>query len=103
MNIQLAFAFGILVVIAIIMLVAIVIGIVKVIRHDKRFRNLHEEIGHIHRHITDTERHIYQEINQVRLNFDRYTEEFRRDLHSYVDSRVDKLEQKVTSKPILKD
>ena len=87
------------------MLVAIVIGIVKVIRHDKQFRNVQEEVGHIHRHITDTERHIYQEINQVRVNFDRYTEEFRRDLHSYVDSRVDKLDQKLsgTSKPILKD
>jgi len=41
----------------------------------------------------------------VRKHFDRYTEEFRRELRAYTDSRVDKLEQKstATSKPILKD
>lgn len=105
MNTQLAFAFGILAMIAIIMMAAIVVGIVKVIRHDKQFRNLHEEIGHIHRHFTEVERGLYLEIDQVRKHFDRYTEEFRRDQQAYTDSRVDKLEQKLTgtSKQILKD
>ena len=102
MNTQLAFAFGILAMVAIIMMVAIVIGIVKVIRHDKHFRNLREEVGHIHRHISDTERHIYQEINQVRINLDRTTEEFRRDTQAYTDSRIDKA-LGTTKKPILKD
>lgn len=105
MNTQLAFAFGVLAVIAIIMLVAIVVGIVKVIRHDKQFRNLHEEIGHIHRHFTEVERGLYLEIDQVKKNFDRYTEEVRKETQAYTDSRVDKLEQKLTgtSKQIIKD
>ena len=105
MNTQLAFAFGVLAMIAIIMMAAIVVGIVKVIKHDNQFRNLREEIGHIHRHFTEVERGLYLEIDQVRKHFDRYSEEFRRELRAYTDSRVDKLEQKstATSKPILKD
>ena len=63
MNTQLAFAFGILAMVAIIMLVAIVVGIVKVIKHDKQFRNHHSDVNDCHRHISETERQIYQEIN----------------------------------------
>lgn len=102
MNTQLAFAFGILSMIAITMLVAIVVGIVKVVKHDKEFKNTKEETGYIHRHITDTERRIYEEINQLRTNFDKYTDELRRELQAYTDSRIDKA-LGTTKKQILKD
>jgi carbamate kinase len=102
MNTQLAFAFGMLAMVAITMLVVIVVGMVKVIRHDKNFKNLREEIGNIYRHTSDTERHIYQEINQVRINLDRTAEEFRRDTQAYTDSRIDKALE-TTKKQLLKD
>jgi hypothetical protein len=102
MNTQLAFAFGMLAMVAIIMIVAIVVGIVKVIRHDKEFKNIQGEIGHIHRHITDTERNIYSEISETRNRFDQYTEEFKRNLMAYTDSRIDKALGTTGSKQLVK-
>ena len=111
MNTQLAFAFGVLMMIAVIMIVAIVVGIVKVIKLEKQHKELDKacskETEFLHRHMTDVERGIYAEINETRNRFDRYTEEFRRELMAYTDSRVDKLDQKLSgttgSKQILKD
>jgi hypothetical protein len=102
MNTQLAFAFGMLAMVAIIMIAAIVVGMVKVIRHDKERKNVQDEIGHIHRHISDTERNIYHEINQIRINLDNYSDELRRELQAYTDSRIDKA-LGTTKKQILKD
>ena len=84
------------------MIVVIIAGIVKVIRHDKEFKSAKEEVGYIHRHISETERQIYQEINQLRTNFDKYTDELRRELQAYTDSRIDKA-LGTTKKQILKD
>jgi hypothetical protein len=103
MNTQLAFAFGMLAMVAIIMIIVLVVGMVKVIRHEAGFRNIHNEINDCHRHISDTERHIYTDINEMKKHMDHYTSEFRSELLSYTDSRVDKLEQKLTIKPFLKD
>jgi CHASE3 domain sensor protein len=97
MNTQLAFAFGMLAMVAIVMIVAIVVGIVKVIRIQKNEKSAQEEIGHIHRHISETERHIYQEINHLRTYFDRSSEELRRELQAYTDSRFDKYEKKIVT------
>jgi len=111
MNTQLAFAFGMLAMVAITMLVVIVVGMVKVIKLEKQHKELDrassKETEFIHRHMTDIERGIYSEINETRNRFDRYTEDFRRELMAYTDSRVDKLDQKLSgttgSKQILKD
>ena len=102
MNTQLAFAFGVLAMIAIIMIAAIVVGMVKVIRHDKERKNVQDEIGHIHRYITDNERAIYSEISETRNIFDQHTDELRRELQAYTDSRIDKA-LGTTKKQILKD
>ena len=102
MNTQLAFAFGILSMIAITMLVVIVVGIVKVIRHDRQFRNYNNEVNDCHRHISEVERHVYQEINQTRTNFERITDELLRESQAYTDSRIDKT-LGITKKQILKD
>ena len=102
MNTQLAFAFGMLTMVAIMMLVVIVVGVVKVIKLEKQLKELDrassKEIEFIHRHITDTERAIYSEINQTRNRFDEYTIEFKREQQAYTDGRIDKLEQKLTGK-----
>jgi hypothetical protein len=107
MNTQLAFAFGMLTIVVIILIVAIVVGLLRVIRHETGFRNIHSEINDTHRHISDSERQVYNEISDMKRRFELYNEEFRRELQSYTDSRVDKLEQKLSgtigSKQILKD
>jgi hypothetical protein len=64
---------------------------VKVIRHGKEFKNVQEEIGHIHRHASDVERNMYSEIHDVRKNFDKYTEDLRRECMAYTDSRTEDL------------
>ena len=90
-------------------IIAIVVGIVEVIKLEKQYKELDrassKEAEFLHRHITDNERNVYGELNETRRKFDEYTDNLRRELQAYTDSRVDKLEQKLTatSKPILKD
>ena len=129
MNTQLAFAFGMLTMVAITMLVVIVVGMVKVIRHGTKFKNVQEEIGHIHRHITDTERNLYSELTEFKRRVEsstviddvhrRIDDEVRcinDEIHNtrkHVDSRFDKFENKImattttdvatTKKQLLKD
>lgn len=108
MNTQLAFAFGMLTMIAIAMLAAIVVGIVKVLKLEKQHKELDRassrEIEFVHKHIADAERGVYSELNDTRNKFDQYTDNLRRELQAYTDSRADKLEQKLTGKKqILKD
>ena len=90
MDTQLAFALGILTVVVIAIAIAVVICILRVIRHEASFRNIHNEINDCHRHISDTERHLYTEANETRNQFTRYYDEFRSELMAYTDSRVDK-------------
>ena len=116
MNTQLAFAFGMLAMVAITMLVVIVVGMVKVIKLANKLENLEQQVGRevemIHRHASDVERNMYSEINDVRRNFDRYSEDLRRDCMAYTDSRFDKVQSKMattttdvatTKKQLLKD
>jgi len=106
MNTQLAFAFGMLAMIAIGMLVVIVVGMVKVVKLEKQLRELDRtssrEVEFLHKHMSDVERGIYSEINETRNRFDQYTEELRRELQAYTDSRIDKT-LGTTKKQILKD
>jgi len=106
MNIQLAFAFGMLAMVAIGMLVVIVVGMVKVIKLEKQHKELDRscsrEVEHLYKHVADIERNMYSELHQTRNRFDQYTEEFKRDLMSYTDSRIDKA-LGTTKKQILKD
>jgi CHASE1-domain containing sensor protein len=106
MNTQLAFAFGVLTMVAITMLAVLVVGIVKVIKLEKQLKDLDracsKEAEFIHRHITDNERGIYSEINQTKDRFDSVIEEIRKELQAYTDSRIDKA-LGTTKKQILKD
>jgi len=98
MNTQLAFAFGMLAMVAITMLVVIVVGMVKVIRLANKLENLEQTVGRevelIHRQTSDVERNMYSEIHNVRNNIDKYTEDLRRECMAYTDSRVDKVQNK---------
>jgi len=104
MNTQLAFAFGMLAMVAITMLVVLVVGMVKVIRLGNKLENLEQTIGRevemIHRHASDVERNLYSELNETRRNFDHYSEELKKHCMAYTDSRLDKVQNK---KQLLKD
>ena len=106
MNTQLAFAFGILSMIDIMMLVVVVVGIVKVIKLEKQHKELDRsssrEVEHLYKCIADTERNFYSELNETRNRFDQYTEEYKREQQAYTDSRIDKA-LGTTKKQILKD
>ena len=106
MNTQLAFAFGMLAMVAITMIVAIVVGMVKVIKLEKHLKELDratsKETEFVHRHITDIERGVYSEINETRNRFDVLTEALRRETQAYTDSRFDKALRTV-KKEILND
>jgi len=94
MTTQLAFAFGMLAMVAITMLVVLVVGMVKVIKLQKQVNDLElslaQETEMIHRHIADNERGIYAEINETRKNYDQNLENLHRELTAYTDSRIDK-------------
>jgi hypothetical protein len=102
----LAFTFGMLVMVAIITVVAIVIGMLKVIKLEKQCRELDRstsrEAEFIHRHVSDNERNTYSELSEMRRKFDEYTDNIRRELQSYTDSRIDKTLGTTGSKQIIK-
>ena len=92
METQTAFGLGMLVVIAIAIIIAVVIGMLKVIYLEEELTNLR----------TNTDRYL--------ANIERYLSEVRRELdqridhtQSMMDSRFDKFENKITKKQILKD
>ena len=104
MNIQLAFAFGVLVTIAIIMIVVIVVGIVKVTKQDKLFKQVQEEINSLRRYIASVESTIYMDFKETDRKIDNAYTNARDMSNAYTDGRIDKLEQKLTGKKqILKD
>lgn len=106
MTTQLAFAFGMLAVVAILLLIVIVVGMVKVIKLEKKHKELDRsssrEVEHIYRQMAEIERSVYTELRETRNKFDQYTEEFKRDSMAYTDSRIDKA-LGTAKKQILKD
>jgi hypothetical protein len=107
MNTTLAFAFGMLAITVVMIIIAIVVGMVEVIKLEKQYKELDrasaKEDEFIHRHVTDVERAIYSELHETRRKFDEYTDNLRRELQAYTDSRIDKALGTTGSKKILKD
>ena len=82
----LSFAFGVLAMIAIILVALVVVGIVKVYNQQKQINNLNAREESTHRRIDDEMRNVYQQMHENReIAFRRLD-----DLQSYVDSRIDK-------------
>lgn len=120
MTTQLAFAFGMLSIVAITMLVAIVVGMVKVIKLGNQLRELQQSINYevdtIHRNtsgeLQETRRNIHDEIQSLRKDVDlMYSATHRRidddartihdeiaHIHSNIDSRFDKFENRIKDK-----
>lgn len=99
MNTQLAFAFGMLTMVAITMLVVIVIGMVKVIKQGKLIRSLETWISgtndSIAHNISTLERVISDEVAILNRRID--------EVYPHMDSRFDKFTDKITKKQLLKD
>lgn len=100
MNTQLAFAFGMLTMVALTMLVAIVIGLVKAVRQGKQIEALNHElsdfIARVERSpaLTDLDREINLRIdNDVQHIHNRIN-----DVQSTTDSRFDKTENRIAQR-----
>ena len=106
MNTQLAFAFGMLAMIAIGMIIVIVVGMVKVYRQGNTITSLEKWIDNtnlsadqnmqvLERRISEEVRSLLDEIAVLNRDVS--------EVYSTMDSRFDKFEDKITKKQILKD
>ena len=95
MNTQLAFAFGMLTVISIGMIIGVIVGLVKVYRLEAKQKETTKEIY-------DSIERVWQHLNQVETNLNRRVDEAERnigdelnDIRRNIDSRFDKFENKI--------
>jgi uncharacterized protein HemX len=92
----LSFTFGVLSVVAVIILTVIVMGIVKVLKQQNRIQSIEDHMHHaenrLDKNFQDTHRLVDDLHKQTGQRIDQ--------LHSYVDSRIDKCEAK---KQLIKD
>jgi len=98
----LSFAFGMLAVVAVMLVAVVVVGIVKVLKMQK-------EISAHERWISNTEDSLHARMNQEIERIGNVISDDRRGLHeridglnSYVDSRFDKLENKLVGNSAIK-
>lgn len=92
----LSFAFGVLSMIGLLFVITIVIGAVKVIKQGNQIEGLHEQLRYTHEEID-------RRFDQLNRDKDMNMEYLERTIQtnysetiSYTDSRLDKLEQKLT-------
>ena len=82
----LSFAFGILAMVAIMLVIVVVVGIVKVYNQQKQINDLSVRDESTHRRIDNDMRDVYQQMHKNKeVAFRRLDK-----LQSYIDSRIDK-------------
>ena len=82
----LSFAFGVLAMVAVILLAVVVVGIVKVYKQSNQIDYLERGINDFYQKLDEEVRHVYDTMNQDRRELNQRIDE----LNSYVDSRIDK-------------
>ena len=94
----LSFAFGVLTVVAVMLVTVVVVGIIKVLKMQK-------DISSLERWISNTEDTLHTRVNQSLENINNVINDDRRGLHEridelnrYTDSRFDKMENKYSIK-----
>ena len=93
MNTQLAFAFGMLAMVAITMLVVIVVGMLKVIKQQSKITSLEEWINGTNRLMENNRQELERRITEeVRILADEIGH-----VHRIMDSRFDKYEKKIVT------
>jgi len=114
MDTQTAFGLGMLVVVAIAMLIAIVIGMLKVSHLEAELADtqtsIHRSLQNIERHLADMHRDIEDRISRETHHLEtqdvqnlQHVHRRMDDILSELDSRFDKFENRITKKQILKD
>ena len=90
----LSFTFGILSVVAVILLTVIVLGIVRVVKQHQQINSMQRELERVWENNSQLNQEIHQRISSHQESMFHSMQETR----SYIDSRIDKL----TSKQLLK-
>jgi predicted PurR-regulated permease PerM len=85
----LSFAFGVLSAVGLLFVITIVLGAVKVLKQQK-------EIEFLNQWVNDFERNVWQALNRNEEEIHRQLNEKLNETTRYIDSRLDKLEQKLT-------
>ena len=90
----LSFAFGVLAMIAIILIIVVVVGIVKVYKQQNEIRSIELWIQDVERNFRSEYDTCMRTIESERKSLDDKINE----TTSYIDSRIDKLQTKLTEK-----
>ena len=105
MNIE-SFVFGILSGLGTILVILVTIGVLKIFKMAKRLltlesrvaddeRVLHHDINMVEQTLLNQIQHTQDSVERHIEHVERHVSEVDRDLHSYTDARIDKLEQKL--------
>ena len=93
-----SFILGILSVIGVAVVTLVVVGMVKIYQlikeHNSVLQELNQTRSDLYQSISEETRFIHQRLNEMEQNAFRQVEEVNKDLISYVDSRIDKLQSK---------
>ena len=92
----LSFTFGVLSVVAVIMLTVIVMGIVKVLKQQNQIQSIKDHIHHAENRLDKNFHDTHRLVNDLHKQTGQRIDQ----LNSYVDSRIDKCEAK---KQLIKD
>ena len=82
----LSFAFGVLAMVAVVLLTVVVVGIVKVYKQSNQINYLERGLSDVYRKMDEEIRVVHDTMNQDRRELNQRIDE----LNSYVDSRIDK-------------
>ena len=82
----LSFAFGVLAMVAVILLAVVVVGIVKVYKQSNQIDYLERGMSDVYRKMDEEIRVVHDTMSQDRRELNQRID----DLNSYVDSRIDK-------------
>ena len=82
----LSFAFGVLAMVAVVLLTVVVVGVVKVYKQSNQINYLERGLSDVYRKMDEEIRVVHDTMSQDRRELNRRID----DLNSYVDSRIDK-------------
>jgi len=93
-----SFVLGVLSVIGVAVVTLVVVGMVKIHGLNKKYKSLEEVLelsrSDLYRVIADETRGMHNSMEEMMRHAQRYSEEQKREIISYVDSRIDKLQVK---------
>lgn len=89
-----SFVLGMLTVVAVIIVAVIIRGIVKITKLEEQLKETQESIEWRNHNHSDTVRDMYKRLSRMDENAYRHMEGLKREVTSYVDSRIDKLQSK---------